>query len=467
MSIREVHTDIVIIGGGPAGITFCRKVKKLKPEIGIIMLRPEEHSMVYCAIPYALEGLFDHRKTFKRDELVTDTGAMLVRRTVKQVDLAAKRIVDETGDSYTADILFLATGALNYIPPVQGADAANVHTVKTQGDMERLFSAIASGAKRALVIGAGAIGIEQAQAYRARGLDVFLVDMASRVLPGMLDEDMAKPLHEMLREKGIHLTLSSRVENIEKNENRAKRALLSNGEYIDLDPQRDFICFAAGVTPDIALFENQGLETNRDGIVVDSRMRTNIPGVYAAGDCCSYFSGIDKKPIGGKLATNAVPMAKVAARVIAGKDDEYGGFFNGAATCVCDMRVASVGFTEKIANLRGIKTVVGWGETTALFPMMPAAGKLRVKIVADIRDLRIVGAQIVSTLPSTDKIDIITLAIQRKLTLKGLAKLSYSAQPWQSFMPAQSAIVQACENALDSYMTKNKEFSYPEVLECV
>lgn len=467
MSDRSTHVDVLIIGGGPAGITFCRKLKKLKPKTNIVVLRPEQHSMVYCAIPYALEGLFDHRKTFKRDELVTDTGTTLIQRAAKEVDLKAKRVVDETGDVYTADILFLATGARNFVPPIAGADAENVHTVKTQGDMERLFAAIDNGAKRAIVVGAGAIGIEQAQAYRTRGLEVYLVDMASRVLPVMLDEDMAAPLHDALQEKGIHLSLSSRVENIEKSSNRAQRVLLSNGTHIELDPHHDFICFAAGVKPDVSLFENQGLEMNADGIVVDSRMRTNIADVYAAGDCCSYFSGIDKKPIGGKLATNAVPMAKIAARVVAGKDDEYGGLYNGAATCVGDMRIASTGFTAEVAAKRGIETVEGWGETTTLFPMMPNAGKLRIKIIADIRDLRIVGAQIISILSATDKIDIITLAIQRKLTLKGLAKLSYSAQPWQSFMPAQSAIVQACENALDNFMAKNKGYNYPEVLECV
>lgn len=467
MSHAHTHSDVLVIGGGPAGITFCRELKKLKPGITIAMLRPEPHSMVYCAIPYALEGLFDYRKTFKRDELVTETGTILIRRAAKEVDIRSKRVVDEAGDTHDADILFLATGARNLVPPVPGADAVNVHTVKTQGDMERLFEAIEKGASRAVVVGAGAIGIEQAQAYRTRGLDVYLIDMASRVLPGMLDEDMAKPLHDTLRDKGFHLTLSSCVERIEKRGIRAERVLLSNGEAVNLNPDLDFICLAVGVKPDVELFENQGLEMNGGGIVVDNRMRTNIAGVYAAGDCCGYLSGIDHKSVGGKLATNAVPMAKVAARVVAGKDDEYAGFFNGAATCVCDLRIASTGFTEEIARQRGINPVVGWGESATIFPMMPTAGKLRVKIVADTRHLRVIGAQIVSHLPATDKIDIITLAIQRKMTLKGLAKLSYSAQPWQSFMPAQSAIVQACENALDHVLANNKELSFPEILECV
>jgi len=456
MGINEIHTDVLVIGGGPAGITFCRYLKSLKPQVKITMFRPEEHSMVYCAIPYAIEGLFEPHKTFKRNELVTDKGIDLVQRTVVKVDLHAKRVIDKTGDIYTADVIFIATGAKPIVPPLPGADADNIYTVKTQENMEAIIANIKNGAKRAIVIGAGAIGIEQAQAYHSHGMDVYLIDMASRVLPAMIDEDMADILHKILLEKGIKLILSNRVNRIEKEGNLAKRIVLSNGEIINLNPKNDFICFAVGMRPDIALFKGQGLEIANDGIVIDNKMRTKIPGIYAAGDCCQYFSIIDEKPISGKLATNAVPMAKIAARVIAEKDDKYLGFLNGAVTCVYDMRIGSTGFTAEAAKQREIGAIIGWGETTTLFPMMPSAGRLRVKIIADIRNLRIIGCQIISTLPVADKIDIITLAIQQGLSLNDLSKLNYSAQPWQSFMPARNAIVQACENALDNFTAKKK-----------
>jgi len=459
--------DVLIIGGGPAGITFARKLKKLNPGMSITMLRPEAHSMVYCAIPYAIEGLFDPAKVFKKDELVTEVGVDLVRRAASEVDLKARRVVDDAGEEYSADTIFLATGALPIRPPIPGVDAANVYTVKTQLDMESLIQQLSDGARRAVVVGAGAIGIEQAQAYQAHGLDTYLLDMAPRVLPAMVDEDLAGGLHDALTEKGVHLMLSTRVEALETADENVRCVLTSGGDRIELDPDRDFVCFSVGMRPDVGLFEGQGLEMRRDGIVVDGRMRTNLPGVYAAGDCCSYLSLLDGQPIGGKLATNAVPMAKIAASVVAGRDDEYPGFLNGAATCVYDLRVGSTGFTEEVAQERGIGTVAGWGETTTLFPMMPGAGDLKVKVVADARDLRIIGGQVVSALPVTDKIDTLPLAIQRRLTLKGLARLSYSAQPWQSFFPARSAIVEACENALENFAAKGESFRYPDLLECV
>jgi NADPH-dependent 2,4-dienoyl-CoA reductase/sulfur reductase-like enzyme len=236
---------------------------------------------------------------------------------------------------------------------------------------------------------------------------------------------------------------------MEISENRASQVVLTNGDAIELDPDRDFAWLSVGMKPDIRLFNHPDLEVDRDGIVVDAQMRTSLPDVYAAGDNCHFHSAIDGKPIGGKLATNAVPMAKVAARNVAGIHDEYAGFVNGAATCVFQYRVGSTGFTEELAQKRGFETVSGRGATTSVFPMMPGATELKVKIVADARSGRVLGGQLLAEIPTADRVDTITLAIQQGLTLKELAKLSYSAQPWQSFFPARNAIVEACENALE------------------
>lgn len=459
--------DVLVIGGGPAGITFSRKLNKLKAGREITMFRPESHSMVYCAIPYAIEGLFDPKKVFKRDELVTDVGVDLIRRSVKSVDLENKVVTDDADETYSYKTLFIATGASPILPPIPGADAANVFTVKTGQNMTDIMKKIDGGAKRAIVVGAGAIGIEQVLAYEARGLETWLVDMALHALPNMVDEDMSESLQTALEAHGIHVAFGAKVESLDTTDSGVSRVGLSNGHVMDIDPKNDFVCFSVGMKPDLDLFMGSDLEMTRDGIVVDSRMRTNIPDVLAAGDCCSFYSSIDEKPLGGKLATNAVPMAKIAARVLAGKDDEYPGFFNGAATCVEDWRVGSTGFTATIAESRGIETIVGYGETTTLFPMMPGADTLKVKIVADKKNMRVIGGQVLSKLAATDKVDVITLAIQRRMTLKGLSKLSYSAQPWQSFFPARSAIVEACENALDNFAAKGEPFHYPDLVEWV
>ncbi|MBE0575408.1 MAG: FAD-dependent oxidoreductase [Desulfuromonadales bacterium] len=448
------ETDVLVIGGGPAGITFSLMVKKLDPSIQVTMFRPESHSVVYCAIPYAIEGLFEPEKVLKDDAMVTGSGVELVYKKIISIDLLSRKVVTEDGDSCHFRRLFIATGATPARPPVPGIEAENVFTVKTKKDMDCLIDKLNSGVKRAVVVGAGAIGIEQAQAYRARGVEVDLIEMANHILPNLIDTDMSVQAQQALVDQGIRLRLGTRLDRLETAGALVTRVVLDNGENIELDPAYDFVTVCTGMLPDIQLFHDQGLAVSRDGILVDACMRTNLPEVYAAGDCCAFFSGIDGKPVAGKLATNAVPMGKIAARCMLGQPVEHEGFINGAATCAGPYRVGGTGFTEAEARRRGFAIYTGYGNTTSFFPMMPGTTEVLVKIVADLATDRILGGQVVARTPTTDKVDVITLAIQQKLTVQQLARLSYSAQPWQSFLPARNPIVEACETALSG---KNKQ----------
>ena len=448
------QSDVLILGGGPAGIQYGRMIRQLRPDWTVTMLRPEEHSMVYCAIPYAMEGLFEPEKVYKTDALVRDVGIDLVRSRAVEVDLQARRVRDEESFEHEYETLFIALGASPIRPPIPHAEAENVFTVKTREDMTGILERLNLGARKSIVVGAGAIGIEQAQAYRQRGMEVTLIDMGPHVLPGSLDGDFAEAVEEVLLAKGIDVRTGVRLERLEADsDGRVCRVCLSDGSKIELDPERDFVCMSIGMKPDVELFSGSKLDVGPDGILVDDHMRTNLPGVYAAGDCCQFHSGIDGARVGGKLATNAVPMAKVAARVAAGLDAKYPGFYNGHATCAYELRIGSTGFTERTARERGFSPVMGFGETASRFPMMPGATRLRVQVVADRDSQRILGGQVLSETPATDKVDLITLAIQQKMTLAELAQLSYSAQPWQSFFPARNAVVQACEDALTRLRT--------------
>ena len=442
------ETDVLVIGGGPAGITFSRVVKNLDPTVRVTMFRPENHSVVYCAIPYAIEGVIAPGKVLKGDEMVVETGTELVRKKIVAVDTAARIATAEDGETCRYRRLFIATGVVPVRPPIPGFDAANVFTVKTEEDMLCLIERLKKGAKRAVVVGAGAIGIEQAQAYRAHGVEVDLVEMAGHVLPQLIDADMAEMPQKALLKEGIRLRLGSRLTLLHTVAGLVSRVEFDRGEGIELDPATDFVAVCVGMRPELEMFHASGLAVVPEGIQVDAAMRTNLPDVYAAGDCCAFYSGIDGRPLSGKLATNAVPMAKVAARTMMGIPAEYPGFFNGAATCAAHYRIGGSGFTEAIARRRGFEVYVGYGNTTSFFPMMPGATDVRVKIVADLASDRVLGGQVLAQVPTTDRIDVVTLAIQQKLTVAELAKLSYSAQPWQSFLPAKNPIVEACETAL-------------------
>jgi NADH dehydrogenase/NADH oxidase (H2O2-forming) len=452
-----IHYDILVIGGGPAAITIAKTINGTQ-RVGII--RPEEHSMIYCAMPYAIEKVLPVEKTFKKDSLVTDTGAVLIRDSVTKIDFDKRQVHTKHGGTYGWGKLVLATGAVPILPPIPGTDLNRVQTFKTEHDLRSLLALCESGTiSKAVVVGAGAIGVELAQAFHAVGVETHLVDLAGSILSAMMDRDMVEEAEAALTQEGIRLHLASKVVEL-RGTDSVEQVLLSDGRTIELGEtgecaleegakgKRGVVVFAVGMRVDTSLFEGSGLVKGKDGIVVNDRMETNLQNVYALGDCAQFVSGITGQVTPGKLATNAVPMAKVFARNQLGESRSYPGFFNGAATRIGSYFVGGTGLTEK--GVPGsMEAVTGHSELTTIFPNMPGAKKVRMKMIAEKGTLRVLGAQFLSGEPVTDKVDVMTLAIQNRLTVTNLAELSYSAQPYQSFFPASNLMVAAAEEILN------------------
>lgn len=444
------HYDVVVIGGGPAGITLAKLLGRKKR---LAVVRPENFSMVYCAMPYVVEGILPIEKTFKKDDLVLDVGADLIRSAARSIDFEARVVTLDDSTQVAYEELVLATGAVPFMPPVPGIDLVGVLGFKTEDDMRAINARVENGATGAVVVGAGAIGVELAQALRHQGLDVHLVDLFDTILPNMADAEMVTEAQAELAAKGITLHLGSKVVEI-RGESAVEGVVLEGGESIRFEPNAGsrtdagIVVFAAGMRPVVSLVEGSGIETGRDGIVVDDRMRTSLPGVYAVGDCIQFRSGITGEVISGKLATNAVPMAKILGYNLLGQDRRYKGYYNGAATKVGKYFVGGTGLSERNARLAGIDVVTGDSEVTSKFPIMPGAKKLRLKLVADRSTHRVIGAQITSEEPVTDKIDLLTFAIQKETEIAELTTLSYAAQPYQSYFPAANLVVMAAEKIL-------------------
>lgn len=447
--------EILVVGGGPAGVTLAKMLGRKKK---IAIVRPEDHSMIYCAMPYAIEGLIDTKQTLKNDSLVLDAGAELIRDKVTEIDFKEKKAVLSDSSEISYEKLIIATGAVPFIPPVSGHDLKGVTGFKTEKDLKNIQNLLAEGVKKAVVVGAGAIGIELALALKESGLKVDLVDMSSSILPNLVDREMTDDFTSELAGKEISLHLESKVVKLEGKE-WVEHVVLENGEKIHFDvndkcsepgsiTHDGIVVFAAGMKPVIDLVENSGIETGKDGIIINNKMETNIPEVYAVGDCTQYLSGITCGIVPGKLATNAVPMAKVLGFNLMGQDRAYPGFFNGAATKVGNYFVGGTGLSESIAVKAGYDVVTGYSEVTTRFPIMPEAKKIRFKIIADKNTKKILGAQIVSGEPVTGQIDLLTFAIQKNSTIQDLTCLSYSSQPYQSFYPAGNGVVLAAEDIL-------------------
>ena len=435
--------DVLTIGGGPAGITIA-KILGNKMKVGIV--RPEDHSMVYCAMPYVIEDIIPKEKTFKKDELVTGSGAELLRGTVTKVSFDDKTVIFKNGTSCKYDKLIIATGADPILPPISGTDLKGVHTFKTGDDLDLLESAVREQkTRKVVVVGAGAIGVELCQALNKVTQECHLVDIAGSVLPNLIDVDFSKDVQGELEALAVILHLNSKVTEINGTQS-VENVLLDNGETISLG-EAGVVVFAVGMRANTDLFKNTSLKVEKQGIVINSRMETNIKDVYAVGDCAQFISGITGKVVLGKLATNAVPMARMLAKNLLGDVRIYKGFYNGAATKVGRYFVGGTGFTEAVLADE-FDTVTGHSELTTMFPIMPDSRMIKMKLIADGSSLRVLGGQVIGEAPVTDKVDIITLAIQHNLTARDLAEFSYSAQPYQSFFPANNLIVACAEDIL-------------------
>ncbi|MEA3503638.1 MAG: FAD-dependent oxidoreductase [Bacteroidota bacterium] len=443
--------DLLVIGGGPAAVTIAKTIKD-KMTVGII--RPEDHSMIYCAMPYAIEELLPLEKTLKNDSVVTDEKVELIRDKVVSVNFEEKIVTTEKGDTIGYEKLVIATGANPILPPIKGSNLNNVMTFKTEENLKEIMNTIDNGLKKAVVIGAGAIGIELAQALNERKVETHLVDMAEHVLPNMVDSEMIEEAQNSLSKSGVYLHLKSKVEAL-KGDDVVTEVVLGNDSSIKFD-ESGLVVFAVGMKPNVEMFKNTNLAVERDGIVINNRMETNIKDVYAVGDCCQFTSGISGEVLSGKLATNAVPMGKVLAKNLLGEDRVYSGFYNGAATKINEYFIGGTGFSETAAK-KMFDVEIGYANLTTAFPVMPGAKKVTLKLIVDRKTRKVVGGQFISGEPVADKVDKITMAIQYGITVDQLVNFSYSSQPYQSFFPANNLIVQASENILKVFNNKEKE----------
>ncbi len=444
--------DIISIGGGPAGITIAKNLGKVKK---VAIIRPEKYSMIYCAMPYVIENEIPLEKSFKSDDLVTGSGADLIHTAVTHVDFNSKTVTTEDGDIYAYHSLIIATGADPILPPIPGIDAKGVFIFKTGKHLRDIKETIEQyDIEHAVVVGAGAIGIEVAQALNKVTKGCHLVDMTPHVLPNLVEPDMIGPVEEKLVQSGVKLHLNSRVEKLE-GEDWVSSVILDNGERISLEEPggnggkpRGIVVFSVGMKARTDLFSETELKMGRQGIIVNDKMETNIKDVYAVGDCVQFTSGITGEIVPGKLATNAVPMARMLTKNFIGDNRRYQGFYNGAATKVEDLYVGGTGLKESEAKDK-FDIVVANAELTTIFPILPNSKKEKMKLIADRKSHRILGAQIVSGSPVIDKLNIVTMAIQNNLTVQHLAELSYAAQPYQSFYPANNIVVACSEKILD------------------
>ena len=301
-------THHVILGAGPAGVIAAETIRKQAPRDTITLVGDEpEPPYSRMAIPYLLIGNVDERGTYLRKSPThfADLNIKQVSARVKQVDSAGKKVVFDNGDSLAFDTLLIATGSHPVRPPIAGIESAGVHPCWTLKDA-RAIMALAKPGARVLQLGAGFIGCIIMEALAARGVKLSVVEMGDRMVPRMMGPTAGGMIRDWCETKGVEVFTGTRVESIEPGTPLTVR--LSNGKTM----QADLVISAAGVRPAIGFLENSGI-TCLLGVLTDEHLQTNVPGIYAAGDCCEAFDKVSGKTIVSAIQPNAAEQARVAA----------------------------------------------------------------------------------------------------------------------------------------------------------
>ena len=337
---------------------------------------------------------------------------------------------DEKEDTLKYDSLVIATGARSFVPPVKGYDKEGVLTLRTIEDGIR-FREKMKEAKSAVVVGAGFIGIETAHALFENKIKPTIIELLPWVCPTTFDQDTANVIQKKIEEHGVRFIIGKGVEEI-LGGNKVT-GVKAAGESIDAD----IVLMATGVRANTELATQIGVELGASkGIKVNSRMATNIPDVYACGDCVESQNMVTGQAGMSQLGTTAVRQAKVAGINAAGGYTVFPGVLSSCVSTFFDIEIGSTGLTEFQASRVGLKTVSGVVTSKTRAEYFPGGKEIRVKIVAEPELGRIIGGQIVAGEEVTQRINMISAAIQKQMTIFELAKADtcYAppvSEPWE------------------------------------
>ena len=328
----------VILGAGPAGVIAAETLRKHAPHDTITLVGDEpEAPYSRMAIPYLLIGNIDERGTYlrKRASHFEDLRITQVKAKVTRVDVAQRRVQLDNGEALAFGKLLIATGSHPVRPPIEGMDLPGVHPCWTLADA-RAIQALAKPGARVLQMGAGFIGCIIMEALAARGVKLSVVEMGDRMVPRMMGPVAGGMIRDWCEAKGVQVFTGTKVEAITAVSAGAEKGLLgklaaavglssdevggalqvrlSNGQTVEAD----LVISATGVRPAIGYLKDSGI-TCLQGVLTDAQMQTNVPGIYAAGDCAEALDLVSGKTIVSAIQPNAAEQARVAALNMVGQ----------------------------------------------------------------------------------------------------------------------------------------------------
>ncbi|MEU9294761.1 FAD-dependent oxidoreductase [Streptomyces sp. NPDC048266] len=445
---------LVVIGGDAAGMSAASQARRLKEpgELEIVAFeRGRFSSYSACGIPYWVGG-----DVSSRDELIARSPEehreraidLRMRTEVTEIDVAGQRVrardLEGGAEAWTGfDKLVVATGARPKRPRLPGIDAPGVHGVQTLGDGQALLDSLdRAPGRRAVVVGAGYIGVEMAEALLGRGYEVTLLNRGEQPM-STLDPDMGRLVHRAMDGLGITTVASAEVTKILTDEDGRVRAVATDGgEY-----PADVVVLGMGVEPETSLARAAGLPLgSHGGLLTDLSMRVRgHENIWAGGDCVEVLDLVSQRERYVPLGTHANKHGQVIGANVGGDYATFPGVVGTAVSKVCDLEIGRTGLREKDARAVGLGFVSVTVESTSRAGYYPGAAPMTVKMLAERRTGRLLGVQIVGREGAAKRVDIAAVALTAGMTVEAMTALDLGYAP--PFSPVWDPVLIAARKA--------------------
>jgi NADH oxidase (H2O2-forming) len=436
---------VVIIGLGTAGFAALLAIKKLDRNVSITVIDKKKFDLQHsCGLPYALEGKvplekLEHSIGAEKMGIKVLSMCEAVSIDKNNSEIEYIDLKDNSKSKIGYDKLLLDLGSESFFPLIEGLkDNKAVFVVKDSSDVKEIHDKL-KGSKKAVVIGAGAIGIETAHALMKKGLKVTLVEALSSLFPRAIDTDISVILEDYLKKEGIDVLLNQKINKID-----GTNIIFDKGEM-----KSDIIICATGVRPSIKLAHELGVKVSKFGIVVDNHMKTSIKNIYAAGDCVEATNLINKTKFESQLATTAYKQGTVAGTNISGKKFLYKGSVSTFVSVIGDMEVACTGLNSYYAKEAGFDVVIGKSISTDKPEWFGESEKVVFKILVDKKTKKVIGAQAIGK-NAFARINVVSTAIHAGMKLDELSDVELS------YCPAISQTYDVLQQAVDLALRKIK-----------
>ena len=428
-------TRFVVIGGDAAGMSAAAQVSRgVEPVEMVVFERGEFTSYAACGLPYFVGGLVEGsaRLVARSPEEHRRRGVdVRTGHEVLTIDPEAREVevrVADTGATFRQpfDHLLVATGASPIVPPFPNVDAEGIsviHTIPDAVGLEELLSHRTP--RRAVVVGGGYIGVEMAEAFVLRGLDVTLIEKLDQPM-ATLDPDMGRRVADAMAAMGIDVRLSTGVEAFGVDVDGRVSAVVTDRGTVPAD----VVVLALGVSPNVALAAAAGIEIGPTGAIgTDDTMSTSVAGIWAAGDCAQSHHRVSGRPAWVALGTHANKQGRVVGLNVSGTPARFPGVIGTAVTRVGECEIARTGLTEREATTAGFDAVAEVIQGTSRAHYYPDGAPMAVKVVAERSSGRMLGAQIVGGPEAAKRIDALAVAVWNEMTVEDFSQLDLGYAP--------------------------------------